>query len=73
MVWAQNKIIRTNKADPTGHGTMREKEMQTEKEMGRQHIGIDSFKVGRSPSKSGKQTRMEKSGCSIILDAPTVT
>ena len=35
MVWAQNKIKRTCKDYPTGHGTRREKEKQTEKEMGR--------------------------------------
>ena len=57
--------------DPTGHSTRREKERQAEKEMGRQHIGMDKFKVGRSPSKCWKR-KMEKSGCPIILDAPTV-
>ena len=35
MVWAHNKINRTCKDDSTGHGTRREKERQTEKEMGR--------------------------------------
>ena len=35
MVWAHNKINRTCKDDPTGHSTRREKERQTEKEMGR--------------------------------------
>ena len=46
MVWAQNKINRTCKDDPTGHCTRREKERQTEKEMGRQRNGMDRFKVG---------------------------
>ena len=35
MVWAHNKINRTCKDDPTGHGTRREKDRQTEKKMGR--------------------------------------
>ena len=35
MVWTHNKMNRTCKDDPTGHGTRREKERQTEKEMGR--------------------------------------
>ena len=35
MVWAHSKINTTCKYDPTGHGTRREKERQTEKEMGR--------------------------------------
>ena len=72
MVWAQNKINRTCKDDPTGHCTRREKERQTEKEMGRQHNGVDRIKVGWSPSKGRKQRRMENSGCPIILGAPTV-
>ena len=46
MVWAQNKINRTCKDDPTGHCTRREKERQTEKEMGRQRNGMDRIKVG---------------------------
>ena len=35
MVWAHNKINRTCNDGPTGHGTRREKERQTEKEMRR--------------------------------------
>ena len=35
MVWIHNKITRTCKDDPIGHGTRREKERQIEKEMGR--------------------------------------
>ena len=54
MVWAHNKINRTCKDDPTGHCTRREKERQTEKEMGRQRNGMDRFKVGWSPSKGWK-------------------
>ena len=46
MVWADNKIDRTCTDDPTGHGTRREKEKHTEKEMGRQCIGMGRFGVG---------------------------
>ena len=42
----KNKINRTCKDDPTGHCTRREKERQTEREMGRQHNGVDRIKVG---------------------------
>ena len=31
MIWAHNKINRTCKGDPTGHGTRREKERETGK------------------------------------------
>ena len=72
MIWAQNKINRTCKDDPTGHCTRREKERQTEKEMGRQRNGMDRIKVGWSPSKGRKQRRMENSGCPTILGARTV-
>ena len=41
MVWVRNNVNRTCKDDPTGHCTRREKERQTEKEMGRQSNGID--------------------------------
>ena len=45
MVWAQNKINRTFKDDPTGHCARREKERQTEEEMGRQRNGMDRIQV----------------------------
>ena len=35
MTWSHHKINRTCKDDPTGHGTWRKKERQTEKETGR--------------------------------------
>ena len=46
MVWTHNKINRTCTKDPTAHCTKTEKERQTEKETGRQHNGMDMFKVG---------------------------
>ena len=50
-LWARYKINRTCKDDPTGHGTRMKKERQTEKEIGRQYIGMDGFKVMRRPLK----------------------
>ena len=52
MVWAQNKINRTCKDDPTGHCTRREKKRQTEKEMGRQRNGMDRLKLGEALRKA---------------------
>ena len=46
MVWGHNKINTTCKDDPTGHGSRREKERQTEKEMGRQYIRMYRIRVG---------------------------
>ena len=48
MVWARNKINRACKDDPT----RREKERQTEKEMGRQRNGMDRFKAGEALRKA---------------------
>ena len=45
IVWTHNKINRNCKDDSIGHCTRREKERQTEKEMGRQHNGTNGFKV----------------------------
>ena len=46
MIWAHNKMNRTCKDDPTGHGNWREKEKQTEKEIGRLYIRMDRIRVG---------------------------
>ena len=51
MVWAHNKINRTGKDDPEGHGTGREKERQTEKEMARQHTRMDRMSTERNEEK----------------------
>ena len=68
IVRAHNKINRTCKDDPTRHGTRREKERQTEKELGRQHIAMARIRIGWSWGQRG----MERSGCPITLDALTV-
>ena len=49
---AHYKIDWTRKGDPTRHGAMSEKgKVRQKKTMGRQHIGMDRFQVGRRPSK----------------------
>ena len=47
------------------------KTRQTEKEVGRQHQGMDRPGVRQVPKGSGKQRKMEKTGCEIICGAPT--
>ena len=44
---------------------------QTEEEIGRQHRGMDRPGVRQVPDGSGKQGKMEKTGCKIICGAPT--
>ena len=47
------------------------KSMQTEKEGGRQHQGMDRPGVRQVPEGSGEQGKMEKTGCKMICGAPT--
>ena len=46
------------------------KTRQTEEEMGRQHQELDRPGVPQVPEGSGKQGKMEKTGCEIICGAP---
>ena len=47
------------------------KTRQTEEEMGRQHQELDRPGVRQVPESSGKQRKMEETGCEIIWGAPT--
>ena len=42
-----------------------------QEEVGRQHQGMDRPGVRQVPEGSGKQGKMEKTGCNIICGAPT--
>ena len=44
---------------------------KTEQEVGRQHQGMDRPGIRQVPEGSGKQGKMEKTGCEIICGAPT--
>ena len=46
------------------------KTRQTEKEVGRQHQGMDMPEVRQVQEGSGEQGKMEKTGCKIICGAP---
>ena len=50
---------------------MGKKIRQTEEEMGRQHQGMDRPGVRQFPEGSGKQGKLEETGCAIICGAPT--
>ena len=47
------------------------KTRQTEKEVGRQHQGMDRPGVCQVPEGSGELGKMEETGCEIICRAPT--
>ena len=44
---------------------------QTNKQVGRQHQGMDRPGVRQVPEGSGEQGKMEETGCEIICGAPT--
>ena len=44
----------------------------TEKEVGRQHQGMDRPGVRQASEGSGKQREREKTGCEVICGAPTI-
>ena len=52
-----------------GHSERGKKTKQTEEEVGRQHQGMDRPGVCQVPEGSGKQGKMEETGCKIICDA----
>ena len=47
MVRGRNMIYRACQDNPVGHSPKKEKERQTEKEMGEQHPGMDGHDTGR--------------------------
>ena len=59
-------------AKPVSQGTVKggKKTRQTEKEVGRQHQGMDRPGVRQVPEGSGEQRKMEETGCKIICGAP---
>ena len=52
------------------HSERGKKKKQTEKEVGRQHQGMDRPGIHQVPEGSGEQTKMEKTGCEVVCGAP---
>ena len=53
------------------HSERGKKTRQTVEEVGRQHQGMDRPGVRQVPEGSGKQGKMEETGCEIVCGAPT--
>ena len=53
------------------HSERGKKTRQTEKEVGRQHQGMDKPGARQVAEGSGEQGKMEEAGCEIIFGAPT--
>ena len=70
VVWSCLPFIRSGQNHLTKHSERGKKTKQTEEEVGRQHKGMDRPGVPQVPEGSGKQGKMEKTGCEIICGAP---
>ena len=53
------------------HSERGKKTRRTKEEVGRQHQGMDRPGVRQVPESSGKQEKMETTGCKIICGVPT--
>ena len=71
VVWSCLPIIRSGQDYLARNSERQKKTMQTEKEVGRQHQGMDRPGVRQVREGSGEQGKMEKTGCNIICGAPT--
>ena len=71
VVWSCIPFVRSGQNHPARHNERGKKTKPTEEEMGRQHQGIDRPEVRQVPEGSGKQGKMEETGCETICGAPT--
>ena len=70
VVWSCLPFIRSGQ-NHLARYSERRKTRQTEKEVGRQHQGMDKPGVLQVPEGSGEQRKIEETGCEIICGAPT--
>ena len=71
MVWSCLSFIRSGQNHLAKHCERGKKIRQTEKEVGRQHQGVDRPGVCQVPEGSGEQSKMKEIGCVVINGAPT--
>ena len=72
VVLTCHPFIRSGQNRLARHSERRKKTRQAEREVGRQHQGMDRPGVRQVPEGSGEQKIMEKkTGCKIICGAPT--
>ena len=71
VVWSCFLFIRSGQNHLARHRESGTKIRQIEEEVGRQHQGTDRPGIRQVPEGSGKQVKMEKTGCKIICGAPT--
>ena len=71
VVWPCLPLIRSGQNHFARQSEKGKKKRQTEEEVGRQRQGMDRRRVRQVPDGSGKQDKMEETGCEIISGAPT--
>ena len=71
VVWSCLPFIRSGQSHFARHSESGKKTRQTKEEVGRQRQGMDRRRVRQVPDGSGKQDKMEETGCEIISGAPT--
>ena len=64
-------FIRSGQNHLATHSERGKKKRQTEKEVGKQHQGMDRPGVRQLPEGSGEQRKMEETGCEVMCGAPT--
>ena len=71
VVWTCLLFIRSSQNHCERHSEKGKKTGQTEKEVGRQHQGMDRPGVCQVTDSSGEQRKMEETGCEVIHGAQT--
>ena len=71
VVWSCFSFISSGQNYLARHSERGKKTRQTEKEVGRQHQGIDRPGVRQVTEGGGEQGKMEEIGCEIICGTPT--
>ena len=72
VVWTCLLFIRSAHNHLVRHSKWGKKTRRTEKEVGRQHQGMDRLGVCQIPEGSGGQRKMEETGREVICGAPTI-
>ena len=71
LVWSCLTFVRSDQNHLARHMNGEKKTVQTEEEVGRQHLGADRPGILQVPEGCGEQGKMEETGCEIICGAQT--
>ena len=69
VVWTRITFNRSRQNHIARHSERGKKRWQTEKEVGKQHQGMERPGVCQVPEGSGEQVKMEETGCGVIRGA----